>query len=325
MNRRTLLASALAAFPLARAQAQAGAAAWPSRPIRLIVGFPAGGGSDLVARPLAQRMLATLGQPVVVENRGGANGNLGLEVVAKSPPDGYTIGHVNNSVIGVNPLLYSNLPFNAARDFTPLCTVTIGGLIMMVPAELPVRSLPELVALARAQPGALNFGAAGLGGVTHLGFELFRKQAGVDITLVPYRGSAPALQDLLGGRIQLMIDGINLAKAQIDAGKVRAIAFLGRERHPHLPEVATSVEQGFPELLTPGWQGFIAPAGTPEPILARLEDAFRIALADPEVQANFAAQATLPQFRGRQEMARLIREETARWDPIIKELGIRLD
>jgi tripartite-type tricarboxylate transporter receptor subunit TctC len=322
MNRRTLLAAGLACTPLAaRAQAQP----WPDRPIRLVVGFPPGGGSDLVARPLAQKMLALLGQPVVVENRGGANGNLGLEVVAKAAPDGYVIGHVNNSVIAVNPLLYATLPFDAARDLTAICTVTTGGLVMLVPAELPVRSLPELVALAKARPSELNFGAAGMGGVTHLAFELFRKQTGAEITLVPYRGSAPALQDLLGGRIQLMIDGINLAKAQIDAGKLRPIAMLTRERHPHLPEVPTTGEQGYPNLVSPGWQGFVAPAATPPAILDRLEEAFRRALADPEVQANFASQATIPAFRGRQDMARMIREETARWDPIIKELGIRLD
>lgn len=322
MHRRHLLLASPALMVLPRiARAQE----WPTRPIRLIVGFPPGGGSDLVARPLAQRMLALLGQPMVVENRGGANGNLGLEVVAKSPPDGYTIGHVNNSVIAVNPLLYSHLPFDAARELTPLCTVTVGGLIMMVPSDLPVRTLPELVAMAKARPGALNFGAAGLGGVTHLAFELFRKQTGVEITLVPYRGSAPALQDLLGGRIQLMIDGINLAKAHIDAGKIRPIAFLGRERHPYMPDLPTTPEQGYPDLVSPGWQGFVAPAGTPPAILDRLEGGFRAALADPEVGAIFASQATIPQFRGRAEMARMIQDETARWAPLIRELGIRLD
>jgi tripartite-type tricarboxylate transporter receptor subunit TctC len=324
MRRRALLAS-LAALPLPWPLAPAQAQEWPTRPIRLIVGFPPGGGSDLVARPLASRMLPLLGQPVVVENRGGANGNLGLDAVAKSAPDGYTIGHVNSSVIAVNPLLYSNLPYDPARDLTPICTVTTGGLVMMVPAELPVHSLPELVALARRQPGVLNFGAAGMGGVTHLAFELFRKQTGADITLVPYRGSAPALQDLVGGRIQLMIDGINLAKSQIDAGRIRPIAMFLPQRHPHLPQVPTTGEQGYPSLVSPGWQGFVAPAATPPAILDRLEDAFRRALADPEVQATFAAQATLTAFRGRADMARMIREETARWDPIIKELGIRLD
>jgi len=320
MRRRTLLAAPLLALPVA-ARAQA----FPTRPIRIVVGFPPGGGSDLVARPLAQKMQPVLGQPVLVENRGGANGNLGLAEVAKSAPDGYTIGHVNNSVIGVNPLLYSNLPFDTVRDFTAVATVTAGAVFVMVPADLPARTLPELVALAKARPGALNFGSGGAGGVTHLAFELFIRQAGVEIVHVPYRGSAPALQDMLGGRIQLMIDGFNLAKAQVDAGRVRAIAFLGAQRHPALPDVPTAAEQGLPELIVPGWQGFIAPAGTPAPILDRLEAAFRIAVADPEIQANFLSQGTLAEFRGRADMARMIREETARWAPVVRELGIRLD
>ncbi len=321
MHRRTLLAAALAAAPLAAPRAQG----FPTRPIRIVVGFPPGGGSDLVARPLAQKMQPLLGQSVLVENRGGANGNLGLAEVAKSAADGYTIGHVNNSVIAVNPLLYANLPFDAARDLTPIGTVTAGALFVMVPADLPARDLRELVALAKARPGQLNFGSGGAGGITHLGFELFRKQSGAEIIHVPYRGSAPALQDMLGGRIQLMIDGFNLAKAQVDAGRVRAIAFLGRERHPALNQVPTAAEQGFPDLVVPGWQGFVAPAGTPEAVLARLEEAFRVAVADPDIQANFMTQGTQAVFRGRTEMARMIREETARWAPIIQELGIRLD
>jgi tripartite-type tricarboxylate transporter receptor subunit TctC len=322
LDRRSLLAAAVGALA---AGGSARAQGFPTRPVRIVVGFPPGGGSDLVARPLAQKMQPILGQSVLVENRGGANGNLGLAEIAKSPADGYTIGHVNNSVIAVNPLLYTALPFDAARDFTPICTVTSGALFVMVPAELPARSLPELVALARARPGQLNFGSGGAGGITHLGFELFRRQAGVDIVHVPYRGSAPALQDMLGGRIQLMIDGFNLAKAQVDAGRVRAIAFLGRERHPALRDVPTAVEQGYPELVVPGWQGFVAPAATPPEALARLEDAFRQAVADPEIRASFESQGTMAVFRGRAEMAQMIREETARWAPIIRELGIRLD
>ncbi|MCB4822121.1 Bug family tripartite tricarboxylate transporter substrate binding protein [Roseicella aerolata] len=321
MHRRTLLAAALAVAPLAAPRAQG----FPTRPIRIVVGFPPGGGSDLVARPLAQKMQPLLGQSVLVENRGGANGNLGLAEVAKSAADGYTIGHVNNSVIAVNPLLYANLPFDPARDLTPIGTVTAGALFVMVPADLPARDLRELVALAKARPGQLNFGSGGAGGITHLGFELFRKQSGAEIVHVPYRGSAPALQDMLGGRIQLMIDGFNLAKAQVDAGRVRAIAFLGRERHPALNQVPTAAEQGFPDLVVPGWQGFVAPAGTPEAVLARLEEAFRVAVADPDIQANFMTQGTQAVFRGRTEMAHMIREETARWAPIIQELGIRLD
>ena len=319
ISRRALLAAPLLAAP-------ASAQSFPQRPIRLVVGFPPGGGSDLVARPIAQRMSETLGQPVLVENRGGANGNLGLDVVARSAPDGHVFGHVNNAVIAVNPLLYRNLPFDPVADLAPVALATVGGLFFMVPAELPVRGLPEFVAYARARPGEVNFGSAGQGSITHLAFELFVQQAGLRIEPVHYRGSAPALQDMLGGRVQFMIDGINLAKAQVDAGRVRAIAFLGgTERHPLLPEVPTAHEQGMAELVVRGWQGFVARAGTPEPILAALEGAIRDAVASPAVQAVFTAQGIIPRFGDRALMARLIREESATWQPIIARLGLRLD
>jgi tripartite-type tricarboxylate transporter receptor subunit TctC len=321
LPRRALLAAPLLAPALASAQG-----AFPNRPIRLVVGFPPGGGSDLVARPIAQRMSELLGQPVTVENRGGANGNLGLDAVAKSAPDGYTFGHVNNSVIAVNPLLYRSLPFDAERDLTALATVTVGGLFVMVPTSLGVRTLPELVAMAKARPGQLNFGSGGAGSITHLGFELFARQAGVQIVHVPYRGSAPALQDMLGGRVQLMIDGINLAMGAIQAGQVRPIAFLGgRERHPLFPDVPSAAEQGLNDLVVPGWQGFVGRAGTPEPILDALENAIRQAVADPGVQQIFTTQGIITRFNGRRDMARMIAEEKARWAPIIREVGISLD
>ena len=317
--RRALLATPVLAAP-------AIAQAFPTRPIRLVVGFPPGGGSDLVARPIAQRMSESLGQPVLVENRGGANGNLGLDAVAKSAPDGYTFGHVNNAVIAVNPLLYRNLPFDSARDLTPIALATVGGLFFMVPAELNVRTLPEFIALARSRPGQLNFGSAGQGSITQLAFELFAAQSGTQIEVVHYRGSAPALQDMLGGRVQFMIDGINLAKPQVDSGRVRAIAFLGgTERHPLMPDVPTASEQGMPNLVVRGWQGFVGRAGTPEPILIALQNAIRDAVNDPGVQGIFSAQGIIPRFQDRATMGRLIREETATWQPIIQRLGLRLD
>jgi tripartite-type tricarboxylate transporter receptor subunit TctC len=321
LGRRALLgATGLALAPaLARAQS------FPTRPIRLVIGFPPGGGSDQVARPLAQRMPDILGQPILVENRGGANGNLALEHVARSPADGYTVCHVNNSVIAVNPLLYRNLPFDPLADFEPLGTVTIGGLIIFVPADLPARTLPDFVALAKARPGQLNFGSGGLGSITHLGFELFTRQAGIEVTHVPYRGSAPALQDMLGGRIQLMVDGVNVAKAMMDAGRVRALAFMGRTRHPLLPELPTAIEQGMPDLIVEGWQGFVAPARTPPAALDRIEASLKHAVEHPEVQNAFNVQGTIGRFQSRQAMGRLIREELDRWRPIITEIGLKLD
>lgn len=324
--RRRALTLAAAAVPALAAPALA--QSWqPARPIRLIVGFPPGGGSDLVARPIAGRMAELLGQPVLVENRGGANGTIGLAEVARSAPDGHTFGHVNNSVIAVNPLLYRSLPFDAPRDLVALATVTQGGLFVMVPTSLNVRTLPELVAMARARPGQLNFGSGGLGSITHLGFELMVRAAGnVEIVHVPYRGSAPALQDMLGGRVQLMVDGINLAMGAIQAGQVRAIAFLGgRERNPLFPDIPSAAEQGFPDLVVPGWQGFVARAGTPEPALEALQEAIRASVNDPAVRGALNNQGIITRFHDRREMAAMIAEETARWRPIVEAIGIRLD
>jgi tripartite-type tricarboxylate transporter receptor subunit TctC len=321
MKRRTLLAALGAPALIAEARAQA----FPTRPVRMIIGFPPGGGSDQVGRPIAQRMPDILGQPVVVENRGGANGNLALEHVANSQADGYTICHVNNSVIAVNPLLYRNLSFNAMRDFEPLGTVTVGGLIITVPASMPVRSLPEFIAYAKERPGKLNFGSGGQGSTTHLGFELFVRHTGVQITHVPYRGSAPALQDMLGGSIHLMIDGVNVSKAIMDAGRVRALAFLGAQRHPLLPDLPTASEQGLPGLIVPSWQGFVVPSRTPPAVLDRLEASLRHATDHPEVQAAFSAGGTIGRFQDRATMSQLIREEMDRWRPIIADIGLKLD
>jgi tripartite-type tricarboxylate transporter receptor subunit TctC len=322
LNRRSF-AAALAAsvFTPAIAHAQP----FPTRPVRMVIGFPPGGGSDQVGRPLANRMPDVLGQQIVVENRGGANGNLALEHVARSPADGYTICHVNNSVIAVNPLLYRNLPFDPLADFEPLGTVTLGGLIVTVPASMPVRNLQEFIAYAKARPGQLNMGSGGQGSITHLGFELLARQAGLNIVHVPYRGSAPALQDMLGGTIHLMVDGVNVSKAMMDAGRVRALAFLGPQRNPLLPDLPTAIEQGMPNLIVGGWQGFVAPARTPPAVLDRLEASLKHGVEHPEVQAIFSSGGTIGYFQSRQTMARLIREELDRWRPIVADLGLKLD
>lgn len=321
MHRRSLLAAVLGSVPLAAAWGQE----YPSRPVKVVVGFPPGGGTDLVARPLAAKIQSLLGQSVVVDNRGGANGGVGLELVAKSPPDGYTIGHVNSSVVVTNPLLYRNLTTNVERDLAPICTVADSAVVLAIPAELPVKNLKELVALAKEQPGKLNFGSGGLGSVDHLSFEVVKRQTGIDFLHVPYRGGGPALADMLGGRVQLMISSFGMYKGQVDAGKVRIIAVLSRERHPALPDVMTAVEQGWPNLTVSVWQGVVAPAQTPPAILDKLEGAYRQAVADPEVGALLVSLGYFPIFRGRKEMATLMRDETARWSAIIKELGIQLD
>lgn len=321
MHRRSLLAAALGAAPLAAAWGQD----YPSRPVRVIVGFPPGGGTDLVARPMAQGAQLALGQSLVIDNKGGANGSVGLEAVAKSAPDGYTIGHVNSSVVLTNPLLYRNFPVNVERDLAPVCTVADSAVVLAIPADLPAKDLREFVALARSKPGELHFGSGGLGSVDHLSFEVLRRQTGVDLMHVPYRGGGPALNDMLGGRVQLMISSYGMYKGQVDAGRLRIVAILGRKRHPALPDVPTAIEQGWPDLVVQSWQGVVAPAGTPAAILDRLEGAYRQALAVPETSKLLESLGYFPVFRGRGEMAILMREETAKWAAIIGELNIRLD
>jgi tripartite-type tricarboxylate transporter receptor subunit TctC len=321
MHRRSLLAAVLSALPIVSSRGQN----FPSRPVRVVVGFPPGGGTDLVARPLAQRIQAPLGQSVVVDNRAGANGGVGLELVAKSPPDGYTFGHVNSSVVVTNPLLYRNLSTNVERDLTPVCTVADSAVVVAVPADLPARNFKEFVALAKSKPGQLHFGSGGLGSVDHLSFEVLRRQTGVEFLHVPYRGGGPALNDMLGGRVQLMISSYGMYKGQVDAGRVRILAILGRERHPALPDVPTAIEQGWPDLVVPAWQGVVAPAQTPTAALDRLEGAYREALTDPEIRKLLESLGYFPIFRGRKDMAGILRDDTTRWAAIIKELGIQLD
>jgi tripartite-type tricarboxylate transporter receptor subunit TctC len=321
MYRRSLLAVALGAVPLGAAWGQD----YPSRPVRLVVGFPPGGGTDLVARPYAQGAQAALKQAIVVDNRGGANGSVGLEVVAKSAPDGYTIGHVNSSVVVTNPLLYRNLSVDVERDLAPICTVADSAVVVAVPADLPAKDFRELIALAKSKPGELQFGSGGLGSVDHLSFEVVRQQTGADFLHVPYRGGGPALNDMLGGRVQLMISSYGMYKGQVDAGKVRIVAILGRTRHPALPDVPTAIEQGWPDLVVTSWQGLVAPIATNPAILDRLEAAYRQASADAATAKLMEGLGYFPIFRGRQEAAALLREDTAKWSAIINELNIRLD
>ncbi|CAN5529148.1 tripartite tricarboxylate transporter substrate binding protein [soil metagenome] len=321
MYRRSMLVAALSAGPFAGARGQD----YPSRPIRLVVGFPPGGGTDLVARLFAQGAQAALGQSIAVDNRGGANGSVGLEVVAKSAPDGYTLGHVNHSVVVTNPLLYRNHAVNVERELTPVCTVADSAVVLAIPADLPARDLRELVALAKSKPGQLHFGSGGLGSIDHLSFEVLRKHTGVDFLHVPYRGAGPALNDMLGGRVQLMITPYGMYKGQVEAGKVRIVAILSRARHPALPDVPTAIEQGWPDLVATSWQGVVAPANTSPAILDRLEGAYRRAAADPATAKQLEGLGYFPVFRGRQEAAALLREDTAKWSALINELNIKLD
>ena len=323
MRRRSLLGLA-ATLPLIRTAAAQGTD-YPSRPVRVLVGFPPGGGVDLTARPLLAKLQERLGSQFVVENRGGANGNIAMEAAARAAPDGYTLFFGNGGNLAINHALYANLSFDTLRDFAPIAQVVQVPLAVTVPADLPVRNVQEFIALARSRPGQLNMGSGGTGGLPHLAFELFRRQANIDVVHVPYRGSAPALQDLIGGRVQIMIDAFNLSRGAVDAGRVRVIATTGRERMPALPDVPTVAEQGLPDFVAIGWQGLVAPAATPAAIRARLEQAVEWAMRETDLPRAYLDQGSLPHFAGAAAFRRLIEEERTLWARVVREGNIQPD
>ena len=267
---------------------------WPDRAVQLVVGFPPGGGVDIVARQLADRLAEQLGQRVTVENRAGANGNLAMEYVARARPDGYTLlaGNVGN--LAINPALYSKLSVDTLKDFAPIARVIVQPLVAVVPVTSPISNLAQLLAAVRARPGEFNFGSDGNGNINHLSGELLKLQAGVQITHVPYKGSAPALADLIAGRVQLMIDGANVVQPFVRDGRLRALYSTGEARATAFPEVPTAREAGLPDMVVYGWQGVLAPTGTPAAIIERMSQEIARALAQPELRSRLTAQGTDP-------------------------------
>jgi tripartite-type tricarboxylate transporter receptor subunit TctC len=317
MHRRNAL-SLLAAGALARtAVAQD---AWPSRPIRLLVGFPPGGGVDLLARVLAEKMQQGLGQPLVIDNRPGQAAGLATEMGARAAPDGYTLTMANIGTMTINPHLYRNY-LDTTREVTPISRLVTYNVFVFVPAELPVHSLPEFVAYARARPGQLNYGSAGTGGITHIAAELLNRAAGMQIVHVPYRGSAAAITDVAGGRSQMQTDIWGVGEGMVQSGRVRAIAVSGRQRSPLAPEVPTAVEQGVPFELE-GWQAMIGPAGLPRPIVDRINASLRRAMADPEVAQRIRAQGNEPAPSTPEELATLIARGRPTMGEVIQAAGI---
>ena len=276
-----LLGTALLALP---AIANAQTPAYPTKPIRLVVPFPAGGATDILAREVAKHLTETWGQSVVVDNRPGAGGNIGSELVAKSPPDGYTLEMGTVGTHAINASLYSKMPYDHVKDFVPVILVAGVPNVLVVNPSVPVNSVQEFIAYAKANPGKLNFASSGSGTSIHLSGELFKVMAGVQMTHVPYKGSAPALQDLLGGQVQLMFDNLPPSLPQIKAGKLRALAVTSATRAPALPDVPTVAEAGLPGFEASSWFGVLAPAGTPPAIVAKLHGALMTVMKDPGVR-----------------------------------------
>ena len=317
--RIALAACAALVFGVAQAQP------YPSRPIQLIVGFPPGGGVDIVARQLAEKLGQALGQPIVVENKAGAAGNVAMDYVAKAKADGYTLLMGNLGMLSANPALYSKLSFDPAKDFVPVARVVVTPLVAVVPAALPPKTLAEFIAYAKARPGELNFGSGGTGNINHLAGELFNMQAGTKVQHVPYKGSAPAMADLVGARTQLVIDGANVVQPFVTAGTARALAITGEARSQASPGTPTGKEAGMPDFVIYGWQGVLAPTGTPQAIVDQLNTAIGKALADPALASRLSAQGTEPAFTSAAQFGEFIAAEQKRWGEVIRTANIKLE
>ncbi|GAA0583216.1 tripartite tricarboxylate transporter substrate binding protein [Craurococcus roseus] len=320
-KRRTALGAIAAAFSISGARAQG---AWPSRPVRMVVPFPPGGLADSVARPLAARLTTVFGQPFVVDNRPGAGGNLGAEQVAKSEPDGHTLLVGSLGPLAVNAWLFPSLPFDP-RAFAPVSLLIETPKVVVVNPSRPWRSLEELTAAARAAPGRLSAGSAGNGSSLHIALELYKRAAGVDVTHVPYRGAAVAITDLVGGRLDFIIDNVPNILAQIRAGAVRPLATATEARLPQLPEVPTTAEAGLPGLRFGTWFGLVAPPGTPAAVTERLAAAVDAALRDPEIGGRLAEQGAVPGGGTPEAFGRFMEAERAKLEPVVRGSGMRAD
>ncbi|HUL95135.1 MAG TPA: tripartite tricarboxylate transporter substrate binding protein [Usitatibacter sp.] len=298
---------------------------YPAKPIHFVVPYPAGGPLDLVARLLGQKVSEAFKQPVVVENRPGAGGNIGADVVAKSAPDGYTLLMGAVATHAINPTLYASIPYNATKDFIPVTQVASTPNVLVVNPQLPVANVREFIAYAKAHPGQLNFGSGSTGSAGHLAGELFKTMAGVEMTHVPYKGAAPAMNDLIGGQIQLMFDNLASSLAQVRAGKIRALAVTTAKRSPLAPELPTIAESGLPGFDISTWFGIFVPAGTPPGIVAQLHDEFVRALAAPEVRSRMLELGAEPVGSTPQQFAAYIQAEAQKYARVIKASGAKVD
>ena len=300
-------------------------AAYPDKPIKLIIGFPAGGPLDQHARLLADKLQAVLGQPLIVDYKSGAGGAVGAESVAKSAPDGYTIMLANTGVMVINGALYSKLSYNTLKDFVPLARTAMQPLALLVNPKVPANNLKEFIVYAKSRLGQVNYGSAGNGGISHLVPEMFKNATGLFMVHIPYRGSAPAFTDLMAGQVQFMAESIPQAANYHKQGKVKALAVTSRERNPALPDVPTVIESGIKDFEVVGFYGFLAPAGTPKDVIAKLSDAFKQVLSNPEIKTRMVSQGADPAFLGSDDFAKFLANETPRWAAAVKASGARMD
>ena len=312
-----VLASLLA--PIAHAQQPA----YPNKPIRLVIPFPPGGSNDVVGRAIAAQLSARLDKPVVVENHGGAGGLIGTEIASKAAPDGYTLALISVA-FAFNPAIYK-LPYDPATAFTPVAALGAGPVVVAVTPSLPARNLRELLALARDKPGGLNYATAGVGSFQHLASELFKRQAGIDIVHVPFKGGGPAMMDVIAGNTQIAVGSLAQMLPQIKAGRLRALGIGSANRLPALPEVPTVSEAGLPGYEVTNWWGIAAPAGTPRPVIERLHRELTAIVASAETKKRFEAEGADPLQMTPEEFGRFIAQETAKWARVVKDAGIRAE
>lgn len=297
---------------------------YPAKPVRMVVTFAAGGGTDLVARAVSPKLSEFLGQPVVVENRAGANGAVGADAVAKAPADGYTLCVCAAGTMVVGPHL-TKQPFDTFRDFAPVSLLATNPFVVTVNPAVKARSVRELIEVAKANPGKINYGSSGVGGAPHLSTELFKHMTGVNMVHVAYKGLGPALTDLLGGQIQVMLADVGVVAPHVRSGKLRGLAVTSAERSAAVPDLPTVAEAGVPGYASGTWYGVLAPAGTPAPILARLSADIGKVLGVPEIKSALVAQGVEPAPMTPEKYGAFMRAEHAKWGKVIRDAGIKLD
>jgi tripartite-type tricarboxylate transporter receptor subunit TctC len=318
-----LCAVLTALLALAATERESAAQELPSRPIRMVVAFPPGGPADFVARVLADKLKALLGQAVVVENRAGANGAIGAEYVARAEPDGATLFFTTAGAVAVTPHLMAKVAYDPIRDFAPITLVVRNTTVLVVKPDMPVASARELAALAARSPGAIAVASTGSGSMPHLALELYQASAGVKFLHVPYRGAAAALTDLLGGQVQGFFADVPVLLSQIEAGKIRPLCAASERRNAALPDVPTLAEQGFPDTGADNWYGLLAPARTPAAVVAKLHDAVGVALAAPDTREKLIRSGAIPASTSVAEFAKLLRDELERWGRVVREKNIK--
>ena len=318
------IAALLAAACAVVAPGQPLAQKFPDKPIRFIVPFPPGGGNDILARVIAPKMGESLGQPVFIDNRAGAGGNIGTDLAAKSPPDGYTIVIASNQVT-MNPALYARLPFDIEKDFAPVALAASVPMVLAVHPSVAANSVRELVALAKAEPGKINYSTPGAGTPQHIAFEVFNHAAGIRIAHVPYKGTGPAIADAIGGQVQATFGTLASLEQHVKAGKLRALAVATPKRSQAMPTVPTMAESGIPGFDVSLWYSILAPAGTPAPIVSRLSAEVAKALAAPDVRDRLVAQGFEVSYLNPEQMNDLMKRDIARWSKSLKEIGLKLE